>query len=155
MPLGDHVKRSLVASLALSFWLVAFLVPAAFAADPTVVESAAPSDPGVIESATPGESAVPAPDPTVDPIPTDGATPPGGEISVDPSFEVPSADATSTPEGAVLGATGRPETTLPPTDAGITTATNASVSLQALLVGLAVVSFTVLLAGRRTAVRRA
>jgi hypothetical protein len=126
------VKRSFIASIALSLAIVATVVPAVLAADPVVVESPAPS----------------APAPAATPIPTDGATPPDGEISVDPTF------ITAAPSGAVLGATGRPDVTPPPTDAITTTSTAGGATLQALLVVLAAVSILVLLAGRLPDARR-
>jgi hypothetical protein len=62
-------------------------------------------------------AADPPADPTATEQPTDAPTeaPSDGGISVDPTF-IPAP--TSTPAGSVLGATGRPQITLPPTDAG-------------------------------------
>ena len=89
-------------------------------------------------------AADPPTDPTATEQPTDAPTeapteaPSDGGISVDPTF-VPAP--TSTPAGSVLGATGRPQITLPPTDAG--TAGHASDTdargFMLLLLGLATI----------------
>lgn len=67
-------------------------------------------------------AADPTPVPTASAQPTDApsATPSDGGIAIDPTFII----ATATPAGSVLAATGRPEVTLPPTDA--TQATSAA-----------------------------
>jgi len=121
------VKRSLVASVA-SVALSLTLLAA-------VVPAVLAAEPAASQSATPA--------------PTDDGTPPDGEISVDPTFVAP------TPSGAVLAATGRPDPTLPPTDAITMTASSGGTALLALLIVLlAAVSVLVLLVGRLPDARR-
>ena len=132
---GDHVKRSLVASIAsvaLSLALLAAAGPAVLAVDSSVSESAAPVGPA----------------PAATPVPPDDGTPPDGEISVDPTF------ITAPPSAAVLAATARPDPTLPPTDVTAATATAGGATLHALLLVLAAVSTLILLATRTPHARR-
>ena len=133
------MKRSLVASIALSLALVAAMVPAVLAADST-------ADPA--PSAVPGPSG-PAPSLGANPsdAPPDDGTPPDGVISVDPTF------ITGAPSGAVLGAVRSPEPTLPPTDALRPATDVGGATLQALLAILAAFSALLLVAGRLPAVR--
>lgn len=137
--LGDHVKRSLVATLA--FCLALAVAPTALAADP------AATDPGATASAAPA-------DPSASPsaAPTDDGTPPGGDVSIDPPFVTPTPAAN--PSGAVLAATGRPVATLPPTDSIAPATAPGSATLQALLIALGALSALVLLAGGLPGVRR-
>jgi hypothetical protein len=99
---------------------LALLTPAAvFAADPI---------------GGPSASAEASSQPT-DPTPSPSASEQG--ISVDPTFIAP----TATPNGAVLSATGRPQHTLPPTDAvagSSSTGANAQ-GLPILLLALATI----------------
>ena len=102
---------------------VALLAPAVvFAADPTAEAPAAP------------QASQPA-----DPVATPSAS--DQVISIDPTFITP----TASPEGAVLSSTGRPQQTLPATDAvGGTSSTSANPQgLLLLLLALATISLAV------------
>ena len=114
----------LAGRLALAGALVlALLAPGAvFAADPTAEASASP------------QASQPA-DPPATPSASDQA------VSIDPTFITP----TAAPEGAVLSSTGRPQQTLPATDAvGGTSSTSANPQgLPLLLLALATISLAV------------
>ena len=71
---------------------------------------------GALVMALVAPAAILAADPSSAPAASDQASdqPTDGNIVVDPTFVT---TPTATPVGAVLGATGRPEVTLPPTDA--------------------------------------
>jgi hypothetical protein len=108
-------------ALASALFLALLTPAAAFAADPVSGPSA---------SASAEASSQPT-----DPTPSPSASEQG--ISVDPTFIAP----TATPNGAVLGATGRPQHTLPPTDAvagSSSTSANAQ-GLPLLLLALATI----------------
>ena len=121
MPRGT-LRRTGRLALAGALFL-ALLAPAAvFAADPTAEASAAP------------QASQPA-----DPVATPSAS--DQVIAIDPTFITP----TASPEGAVLSSTGRPQQTLPPTDAvGGTSSTSANPQgLLLLLLALATISLAV------------
>jgi hypothetical protein len=136
------MNRSLVASFALALSLIAALVPAVIAADPTPSGSAAPSGPAPSLGATPSDPA-----PGASATPPDDGTPPDGDISVDPTF------ITQPPSGDVLAATGRPGPTLPPTDTSVPSTDVGGATLPALLAALAVLSALLLVVGRRPTAR--
>jgi hypothetical protein len=139
---GITVSRSLLASVMLSLALVAAMVPAVLADDPTPSGSAAPS------ASAPGVSAPPSdPAPSASATPPDDGTPPDGDISVDPTF------ITQPPSRGVLGATGKPGPTLPPTDTIVPTPDVGGATLPALLATLAVFSSLLLVVGRLHAAR--
>jgi len=95
-------------------------------------------------------SSVLAADPTDDPFVSE--TPNPSEIAIDPTFVTP--EATPTPVSEVLGATGRPQRTPPPTDTVGAPSQSPGAGLQALLL-LGVAGITlVLMVGRLPVARR-
>jgi len=124
----------LAGMLALAGALVMALVaPAAiFAADP----SSAPA-------ASDQASAQPSAQPT--------EAPSDGNVVVDPTFVT---TPTATPVGAVLGATGRPQVTLPPTDAVAAEHPAANATAQGVVLLLVVLATISLVVAPKPEVRR-
>jgi hypothetical protein len=96
-------------------------------------------------------SSVLADDPTDDPF-ASAAPNPSGEIAVDPTFITPRP--TATPKSEVLGATGRPQRTPPPTDTVGAPSQSPGSGLQVLLVLGVAGSTLVLIVGRLPVARR-
>jgi hypothetical protein len=92
-----------------------------------------------------------AADPSGDPVISETPNP-SGEISVDPTFITPAPEAT--PVSDVMGATGRPERTPPPTDTIGAPAKAPGTGLQVLLLLGVAGSSLVLIAGRLPVTRR-
>jgi hypothetical protein len=92
-----------------------------------------------------------AADPSGDPVINETPNP-SGEISVDPTFLAPTPAAT--PVSEVMGATGRPQRTPPPTDTLGTPAQAPGTGLQVLLLLGVAGSSLVLIVGRLPVARR-
>jgi hypothetical protein len=108
-----------------------------------------------VADAVPATEATPAdePPPSAEPSQSfDPSIPGDGEVSIDGPFLTPTPS--TTPSGAVLGATGVPVLTPPPTDVTGRGAASAGGGLPLLLLALAGLSSIALIVGRVPAARR-
>lgn len=132
------MKRQLIASLAIAL-ILAFPAGVVFAADDVTPP---PLDASLLV----------VPTPTLDATPTLDPSNGGGELAIDPLFLTPTPAAT--PMSEVLGATGRPGVTPPPTDVEGGRTTTPGYGLAVLLLLGTALATLLLLAGRLPVARR-